>query len=69
MANKEGLSIGYRLWWNIRRLVLTVLGPAQLGDADPLYRLKKERADKVAAYQAKQAGTSGPEQQQRQKPY
>lgn len=52
MANKDGLGIGYRLWWNIRRLVLTVFGPAQLGDADPLYQLKKERADKVAAAQA-----------------
>ncbi len=47
MAN-DGLSIGYRLWWSIRRVVLSVFGPAQLGGAnDPIRRLERERADKV----------------------
>ena len=53
MAGNEGLSIGYRIWWAIRRGVLTVLGPAQLGEDDPIENLRRERAAKVAAAQAK----------------
>lgn len=44
----DGLSIGYRLWWGIRRVALSVFGPAQLGGAnDPILRLERERAEKV----------------------
>lgn len=56
MANDEGLSIGYRLWWNIRRAVMSVLGPAQLGDDDPLERLHAERAERVAEAKAHRDG-------------
>lgn len=67
MANNDGLSLGYRLWWGIRRSVLTVFGPAQLGDADPLYKLKQERAEKVRAIQERKAAEAS--QQQVQRPY
>lgn len=53
MANNEGLSLAYRLGWNIRKLVMSVFGPAQLGDDDPLERLHAERRQKVAEAQAK----------------
>lgn len=53
MAKNEGLSPWYRLGWNVRRAVLSVLGPAQLGENDPLERLHIERRDKVAKARAK----------------
>ena len=47
---KEGLSILYRIGWQIRRAVLTVFGPAQLDHlSDPIERLKRERVGKSAA--------------------
>lgn len=50
--SSDGLSIGYRAWWNVRRLVMTVFGPAQLsGDRDPIERLRRERAAKIARIQ------------------
>lgn len=49
MANSEGLSIAYRLGWNIRRIAMMFLGPAQLGDQDdPTQRLHAERRRKSA---------------------
>ncbi|WP_040158558.1 hypothetical protein [Mobilicoccus massiliensis] len=57
MAKDEGLSLGYRLWWNIRKAVLTVFGPAQLGDADPLERLRREREEKAARARARRGGS------------
>ncbi|WP_226344642.1 hypothetical protein [Agilicoccus flavus] len=49
MADRDGLTLGYRIGWNIRRAVMTVFGPAQLGSHnDPLSRLQAERAAKVA---------------------
>ncbi|WP_168583629.1 hypothetical protein [Gephyromycinifex aptenodytis] len=53
MAKDEGLSIGYRMGWNIRRAVMSVLGPAQLGEDDPMERLNVERRNKVAEARAK----------------
>lgn len=53
MANNEGLSIGYRLWWGLRRTVMTFFGPAQLGDNDPMERLDAERRAKMAEAQAR----------------
>ena len=54
MAKDEGLSLGYRIAWNIRRAVMTVFGPAQLGDDDdPLARLRAERAAKVREAQSR----------------
>ncbi len=50
MAGHDGLSLGYRISWNIRRLGLTLFGPAQQSaDRDPLVRLHREREAKVAA--------------------
>ncbi len=49
-ANREGLSMGYRIMYQIKRALLTVYGPAQLsGDADPHVRMKRQRDSKVAA--------------------
>lgn len=52
MAGKgrnEGLTVGYRIWYQIRRLGLTFFGPAQLGESvDPTARLAAEREAKVA---------------------
>lgn len=53
MANSEGLGIGYRLGWNIRRIVMTFFGPAQLGEDDPMERLTTERRQKSAEALAK----------------
>ncbi len=56
MANSEGLSLAYRAGWRIRRALLGVFGPAQLGDDDPKARLDRERAERVAAAKAKRGG-------------
>ena len=49
-ADREGLSLGYRLGYRIRYVVLHLFGPAQLGSAaDPHRRLERERAARVAA--------------------
>lgn len=49
-ADREGLSLGYRIMYQIKRALLTVYGPAQLsGDADPHVRMKRQREAKVAA--------------------
>lgn len=48
-GNNEGLSIGYRVGYQLRKLGLTFFGPAQLGEgSDPTARLAAERAAKVA---------------------
>ncbi|GAB94688.1 hypothetical protein BJY21_000540 [Kineosphaera limosa] len=45
---RDGLSLSYRVWWNIRKTILTFYGPAQLGHAnDPIRRLEREREQKV----------------------
>ena len=52
-ADREGLSLGYRIMYRIRRMVMQMYGPAQLGEGnDPLARLQRERASKVAAARA-----------------
>lgn len=55
MAGKDGLSLGYRMWWGIRRSILTVFGPAQLGEDDPIENLRRERDEKIAQNRAKRA--------------
>ncbi|HEX5967584.1 MAG TPA: hypothetical protein VFY88_03835 [Intrasporangium sp.] len=48
-GDNEGLSIGYRIGFQLRKLGLTFFGPAQLGEtSDPTAQLRAERADKVA---------------------
>lgn len=57
MARDDGLGLGYRMWWNIRKTVLTFYGPAQLGnDNDPIRRLEREREAKVAEVARKKQG-------------
>ena len=49
-ADREGLSLGYRIGYRIKVLGMHMYGPAQLGDAeDPHRRLERQRAAKVAA--------------------
>lgn len=52
----DGLSIWYRIGWNVRRFVFGVFGPAeQSGSNDPLVRLHREREAKVAEAKARRA--------------
>lgn len=49
-ADREGLSLGYRIMYRVRALGWHLYGPAQLGEQDdPHRRLERERAAKVAA--------------------
>jgi hypothetical protein len=49
-ADREGLSLAYRVGYQIKVLGMHMYGPAQLGDAeDPHRRLERQRAAKVAA--------------------
>lgn len=63
-ADREGLSLGYRIRYRIRWAMFTFYGPPRL-DArqDPLTKLKHEREAKVAAARAaresREAGGSG----------
>jgi hypothetical protein len=48
-ADREGLSLGYRVLYGIKYLGYHLFGPAELGPLDdPHVRLKRERAAKVA---------------------
>jgi hypothetical protein len=56
-ADREGLSLGYRILYRIKYLGWHVYGPAQLGEYDdPHAKLKRERAAKVEAARAKRLG-------------
>lgn len=49
-AEREGLSLGYRIMYRIKYVGLWVYGPPQLsGNADPHVRMKRQRDAKVAA--------------------
>jgi len=49
----DGLSLGYRFKWRLTWLLLHVAGPASLSDdLDPRRRMERERAARVARYQA-----------------
>lgn len=49
-ADREGLSLGYRVMYRIKYLGWHLFGPAQLGEHDdPHMKLKREREAKVAA--------------------
>lgn len=51
---KQVLSLRYRLRYRIRSVAMHVFGPAQLGVMDdPHERMRRERAAKVAALEAK----------------
>ena len=54
-ADREGLSLGYRIGYRIKWLGMHLYGPAQLGlggelvGEEPHRRLERQRAAKVAA--------------------
>ncbi len=51
------LSLGYRLWYRMRYIGLSIFGPAQLGESnDPLNQLRRERADRLASAQGRPRG-------------
>lgn len=53
VADREGLSLGYRIMYRIKYAGLHVFGPAQLGtEADPQARLRRQREAKVASARA-----------------
>lgn len=59
-ADNEGLSLGYRFRYRIRRMGAQMFGPAQLGDdQDPLVKLERERAAKVARAREARQGREG----------
>ena len=46
---RTGLSVPYLMGWHVRRVMLTLFGPAQLGSSsDPIERLKQERRERSA---------------------
>lgn len=52
-ADREGLSLGYRILYGINWMGWHLFGPAQLGEQDdPHMRLRRERDAKVAAARA-----------------
>ncbi len=58
-ADSEGLSLGYRIFYRIKYIGLSVFGPAQLGDdEDPRARMRRERERKVAAARRAKTGAS-----------
>lgn len=48
-ADREYLTLGYRVGWRIRSLALNVFGPAQMGRDDPQLRLQRERSARAAS--------------------
>lgn len=52
-ADREGLSLAYRIGWRVRYAGWHVFGPAELvGPSDPHARLRRERQAKVDAARA-----------------
>ena len=59
-SSNEGLSIPYRIGYQLRMLGLSLFGPAQLGEQyDPKTRLFKEREAKVAAARGRRVAREG----------
>ncbi|WP_162872778.1 hypothetical protein [Austwickia chelonae] len=56
--SRDGLSIGYRIGWRLRKLAMTFFGPAQLSsDQDPMAKLHAEREAKIAEARTKRAAS------------
>ena len=56
-ADREGLSLGYRIMWRIKYAGLHVFGPAQLGtENDPQARPTRQREARAAAARAERDG-------------
>ena len=51
--SSDGLSLGYRIGWRLRKIMMTFFGPAQLGAEDPTQKLYAEREAKIAEARAK----------------
>ena len=51
--SKDGLSLGYRVGWRLRKIAMIFFGPAQLGAEDPTRKLYAEREAKIAEARAK----------------
>lgn len=51
--SKDGLSLGYRIGWRLRKIAMIFFGPAQLGAEDPTRKLYAEREAKLAEARAK----------------
>jgi hypothetical protein len=59
-ADREGLSLLYRIVWRIRYIGMHMYGPAQLdGQSDPHERLKRERQEKVQAARRARRASEG----------
>jgi hypothetical protein len=59
-SSNEGLSIPYRIGYQLRMLGLSLFGPAQLGENnDPKTRLAREREAKVDAARARREAREG----------
>ena len=59
-TSNEGLSIGYRIGYQLRMLGLSLFGPAQLGEQnDPKARLAREREAKVEAARTRREAAAG----------
>jgi hypothetical protein len=59
-ADREGLSLLYRIVWRIRYIGMHMYGPAQLdGQSDPHERLKRERHEKVQAARRARRASEG----------
>ncbi|MCA0436469.1 MAG: hypothetical protein M9891_16265 [Austwickia sp.] len=54
--SSDGLSLGYRIGWRLRKIAMTFFGPAQLGSEDPTRKLHAEREAKIAEARAKKSG-------------
>lgn len=53
--DNTGLSLGYRVTWRVKYILLSFLGPAdQHGMRDPRYRLRADRWARVDAARAAQ---------------
>lgn len=58
--SSDGLSLGYRLGWRVRRVMVSLFGPAQLGgEEDPTQQLYAERKAKIAEAKAKKDQPGG----------
>lgn len=59
-GKNEGLSLWYRFLWQVKYQGYHVYGPAQLsGQKDPQFRLREQRAAKVAAARAARLARQG----------
>ncbi|MDX6261771.1 MAG: hypothetical protein QOH84_3459 [Kribbellaceae bacterium] len=56
----DGLSLPYRIRWRLTWLLLHIAGPATLPDhLDPRRRMERERAARVARFQAAHHARTG----------